>query len=124
MREHVLQVSSPSSKQTANRTCRKYVLYSQGTALRSLAGLFKVFPQAQVLEREKKSYSASYWFFLVPKQSTVLAFYVCKVSPLHKGNILRKENKNIGANIMRCLDLNRLETVPLSCCVAELDKAD
>lgn len=65
MQQHVLWVSSPSSKHTANRTDRKYVLFSQSTGLESLAGLFKVFPQSlwRFLRLEKKkSYFAAYLF--------------------------------------------------------------
>lgn len=40
MQQHVLQVSNLSSKQIANHTDRKYVLFSQSSSLESLAGLF------------------------------------------------------------------------------------
>lgn len=63
MQQHVLRVSSTSSKQIANRTDRKYVLFSRSSGLESLAGLFKVFPQSlDVFKTEKIYIFAAYLF--------------------------------------------------------------
>lgn len=54
MQQHVLWVSNPSSKQIANRTDRKYVLFSQSGSLESLVGLFKVFPHFLDVFKDRK----------------------------------------------------------------------
>lgn len=42
MHQHVHRVRNSSSKQIANRTGRKYALFSRGSGLESLTGLFSV----------------------------------------------------------------------------------
>lgn len=98
MQQHVLRVSNPSSKQIANHTDRKYVLFSQSSSFESLAGLF----HTPTFFKEWKKFLFGHIF--VSRQSAILYLHATKHCSFHMG-----EDKKF---LKRCSlvsgDINRL----------------